>query len=71
MSFLDPQHPIHPEHIPLLSFLFANLGWFSKRVRNFVKHHIIEILLFCFLLNLALTLSIFLLVNEIVHLLEH
>lgn len=27
MSLLDPHHPIHPEHIPIILSIPAILGW--------------------------------------------
>lgn len=39
MSFFDPQHPIHPEHVPLLAAIPAFIAWlwFKLRGKNIKK----------------------------------
>jgi hypothetical protein len=37
MSFLDPNHPIHPEHIPLIISIPFLLGWLWLKFKSKFK----------------------------------
>ena len=34
MTFLDPDHPIHPEHVPFLSFIILSILYWWRKIKD-------------------------------------
>ncbi len=34
MTFLDLEHPVHPEHIPFLTFIVLTIVYWWRKIKN-------------------------------------